>query len=166
VKKIILGFLIIFLFLGCSATAEEKNITPTLVVGRSLSDMQINDQFGKAHTIDSDTKRLIFAFSKATAHICNDYFKTKPATYLAQHKTQFIADVSAAPYLIKKMFILPGLKDFKHTVLVLDDEVTASKYNAGVDVERIVIVDLNDRTIINVSSVRTIKELIAKIEEK
>ncbi|MDQ7068870.1 MAG: hypothetical protein Q9M40_13395 [Sulfurimonas sp.] len=38
---------------------------------------------------------------------------TKEANYLQKHHTQFIGDVSSAPSIIRKLFILPGLKDFK-----------------------------------------------------
>lgn len=165
-KKILVGFLSVLLFIGCSATVSNENVTPKLVVGSSLAGVELSDQFEKMHTIDADTKKVIFAFSKASAHTCNDYFNSMKPSYLSEHKTQFVADVSAAPSLIRSMFILPGLKDFKHTVLILNDKAMASEYTAGVDIEKIVVVSLDNNKIINIATAQTIKELVALIEEK
>ena len=100
--KILTALIAAFLFIGCSSTAGEQNIEPKLVVGKTI-DLNLNDQYEKAQSIPADTKTVIFAFSKDSAHTCNDYFETKAPAYLAQHKTIFVADVSAAPSLIRSM---------------------------------------------------------------
>ena len=87
-------------------------------------------------------------------------------TYLQDNNAQFVANVSAAPSLIRTIFILPGLKDFKHTVLILDDEAMASKYAAGVDAEKIIVVSLDKHKITNIKTVSTVAELVKLIEEK
>jgi len=163
-RKIIAGILAAFLFIGCSAKVADENVTPKLVVGNSLSEMKINDQFGNAESIQANTKKVIFAFSKATAHTCNDYFKTKDVDYLSKNNSQFVADVSAAPSLIRKMFIMPGLKDFKHTVLILEDKEVAAGYRANMDTEKIVVVQINNHKIVNISTVTTVSELTKEIE--
>ena len=166
-KKIIIVLTLALTFFGCSSKSEEiSNVTPTLVVGKSLSSLSLNDQFEKKHTLDATTTKVIFAFSKDVAHTCNDFFDTKDAQYLANNNTQFIADVSAAPSLIRSMFIMPGLKDFKHTVLILDDEAKAAPYRSGVDVEKIVVVYLNNGTISNIKTLSSETELKATIEAK
>jgi len=166
-KKIIIAITLALTFFGCSSKSEEvSNVTPTLVVGKSLSSINLKDQFDKNHTLDATTKKVVFAFSKDVAHTCNDFFATKEADYLAKNNTQFIADVSAAPSLIRSMFIMPGLKDFKHTVLILDDETKAAPYRKGVDVEKIVVVYLDNGTISNIKTLSNEKELQATIEAK
>ncbi|WP_324172901.1 hypothetical protein [Sulfurimonas sp.] len=159
-KKIIVGLMIAFLFIGCSSKgSEEVVVEPKLVVGKSLDAIVINDQFEKPQTIDANTKKVIFAFSKDVAHTCNDYFVTQEPTYLSENKTQFIADVSAAPSLIRSIFILPGLKDFKHTVLILDDKKIAASFRSGVDVEKIVIVYLENKIITSIRTINSADEL-------
>ena len=66
--------------------------------------------------------------------------KKYPKSYLADNKVQFVADISAAPSLIKSMFILPGLKEFKHTVLIIDDEHVSASYKPTKYNDQIVIV--------------------------
>ena len=164
--KLIITFVLTF-FIGCSSQDKELiNVEPNLVVGKTLTPLKINDQFEKEHTIQEDTKKLIFAFSKDAAHTCNDYFATKDAEYLSKNSTEFIADVSAAPSLIRSMFIMPGLKDFKHTVLILDDEAKAAPFRAGVDSEKIILISLNNGAIEKIESISTLSELTAFIEKK
>ena len=163
--KIIVALLAAFIFIGCSAKTDE-NVAPKLVVGTTIADMKLNDQFDKPLTLKADTKKVIFAFSKDGAHVCNDYFKTQAASYLADNKSVFVADVSSAPSLIRSMFIMPGLKDFKHTVYLLDDENIAAPYRAQMDTEKIVIVSVENLKITNIKTITSEKELIAEIETK
>lgn len=164
-KKIIVGLIAMLLFIGCSSKdAPEQSVEPKLVVGKSLSDMALNDQFEKAHKLEASTKKVVFAFSKDIAHRCNDFFVTQSPTYLSQNNTQFVADVSAAPSLIRSMFILPGLKDFKHTVLLLEDKEKAAPYRSEMDTEKIVLVYIEDETITKIVTIVSEDELKKVIE--
>ncbi len=116
--------------------------------------------------MDADTKKIIFAFSKDIAHICNDYFVTQTPTYLSENNTQFVADVSAAPSLIRSMFILPGLKDFKHTVLLLDDKKVAAPYRSQMDVDKIVVAYIDNKAITKIVTISSEDELKKVIEAK
>ena len=164
--KIIIAFaLTALMFIGCSS--KETSNTPVeakLVVNNSLANLKLNDQHEKAHSLKTTTKKVIFAFSKDSAHTCNDFFVTKKATYLEDNNVVFVADVSAAPSLIRSMFIMPGLKDFKHTVLILDDKTVASAYKENLDAEKIIVVKLTDGIIINIKSINSEDELMKEIE--
>ncbi len=163
-KKIITVLMIALLFLGCSKDEELKNVEPKLVVGKSLVNLALQDQFANPQIIKPTTTKVIFAFSKDMAHICNDYFATQTATYLNDNHTLFIADVSAAPSLIRSMFILPGLKDFKHTVLLLDNKALAAPYRALQDTEKIIVVYLKNQTITDIKTINSEAELKSVIE--
>jgi len=164
--KTITALLITLLMLvGCSASSEnDKNIVPKLVVGKSLTNIQFKDQFAKQHTISPDTYKIVFAFSKKSGHTCNDFFKTQKVTYLQDHHTAFIADISAAPSLIRSMFILPGLKDLKHTVLLLDSKELAAPYRKGMDTEKIGIVYIINGKIQEIKEISTAQELQKALE--
>lgn len=164
-KNITLTLFISILLLGCSSDADLKNVTPKLVVGKSVKGLRLNDQFGVAHNLNPDTYRLIFAFAKEPAHICNDFFNTKKPTYLQEHHAEFIADVSAAPSLIRSMFILPGLKDFKHTVLLLEDKKQAAPYRKDMDTEAIVVVNIINQEITQIKTLNSKEELRKMLED-
>jgi hypothetical protein len=168
-KSIITGLILSVIFLGCSSKAtEDKNIVPKLVVGKTLSSITLNDQFGKSHTLSPDTYKIVFVFAKDSAHVCNDFFKTQKPTYLKEHHTVFIADVSAAPSLIRSMFIMPGLKDLKHTVLLIEDKNVAAPYKKGLDINKIAVVYILNKEIKEIKEIKSIstaKELQKIIEE-
>ena len=163
-KKIIVTLMIAALFLGCSKDEEIKNVEPVLVVGKSL-DINLKDQFEKPQTLTADTKKVVFAFSKDMAHICNDYFVTQTPTYLADNNTLFVADISAAPSIIRSLFILPGIEDFKHTVVLLDDKAQAAPFRAGLDTEQIIIVYVEDKSITKIQTITTEADLKKLIEQ-
>jgi len=165
-KNILIGILATFLFLGCNSKSDEnKNVEPKLVVDKSLADLNLKDQFGKAHTLNADTYKVIFTFDKTPAHTCNDFFNTQKPTYLQEHHVQFVADVSAAPSIIRSLFIMPGIKKFKHIVLVLDDKKIAAPYRKGVDTTKIVVVTLLNKKITDIKTISTKEELQKTVED-
>lgn len=164
-KKLLLAALSAFLFLGCSSNATSENVKPALVLNQSIESLKLNDQHEQPQTIAADTKKIIFAFSKDIGHTCNDFFATKTPSYLTDNKVVFVADVSGAPSLVRSMFILPGLKDFKHTVLVMDDKSVSAAYKAGMESEKIVVVSLENKVITEIQTLSTTAELEATIEK-
>lgn len=162
-KKLLLAALSAFFFLGCSSNATNENVSPALVVTKSVASLKLNDQNEVPQTITADTKKIVFAFSKDIGHTCNDFFATKEPSYLADNKVVFVADVSSAPSLVRSMFIIPGLKDFKHTVLVMDDKTLAASYKADMESEKIVVVSVDNQIITDIKAVNTTAELEAEI---
>jgi len=166
-KKILFGLVAALLLVGCSPKENtDTKVEAKIVIGNNLADLKLNNQFEKEQALDKNTKKIIFAFSEDMAHLCNDYFVTQTPTYLNENKVQFIADVSAAPSIIRSMFIMPGLKDFKHIVLILEDEKTAMSFRAGVDVEKIIVAYLEDGKITQIKTISTEEELKSTIESK
>ncbi len=165
IKPLFLGLFLSLLFLGCSSNETHAPVDAKLVVQKSVADLTLKDQNEKSHKISADTKTLIFAFSKDIGHACNEFFEKKADNYLDTNKALFIADVSGAPSLIRSMFIMPGLKDFKHTVLIIDDKSISANYKAGMNPEKIVIVKLNNNIITSIETVDTAPEMASKIEQ-
>jgi len=164
-KIIIALFLTALMFIGCSSKeTSDTSVEAKLVLNKSLASLKLNDQHEKVHSLKTTTKKVVFAFSKDSAHTCNDFFITKNPTYLEDNNVIFVADVSSAPSLIRSMFIMPGLKDFKHRVLVLDDKNIALSYRKGQDVEKIIVVDVKDEIITNIKAISSVNELIKEIE--
>ena len=163
-KKIITALLTALLFIGCSSNSKTNEaIESKLVVNQSLESLKLNDQHGKATPIKADTKKVIFAFSKDVGHQCNEFFATKPASYLADNKVQFVADISAAPSLIRSMFIMPGLKDLKYSILIIDDKNISASYKPEKNNEKIIVVSLKNKIITNIKYLDSNKELEKEI---
>ena len=159
-KNVLLALLLSLSFLGCSDEVVAP-VQSKVVVGGSLESLKLNDQFEKPQNISADTKKVIFAFSKDMGHMSNEFFAKQGENYLADHNAIFIADVSGAPSLIRSMFIMPGLKDFKHTVLVIEDKSVAAAYRVDAHKEEIMILDLNNFVIEKINYAST-EDALAK----
>ncbi len=166
-KKIVLGLITALLFLGCSSNEEAKqNVEPKLVVGKSLENLGLNDQFDKPVTLKADTKKVVISYSKDTGHVCSGFFEKQSESYLENNKVQYIADISPAPSLIRSMFVIPGLQDLKYPILILDDEKIAAPFRAGIDVEKTIVVSLNNNSIIEIKAINSEDELKKALETK
>lgn len=141
------------LFAGLSLNASA------LKEGESLRSFSLEDQFGKKHSLEQETQKMIFAFSKESGHKCNDFFSSQDSSYLSSRQALFVADISAAPSLVQMLFIKPGLRDFKHRVLVLDDEALAKRYKTDHTEEKIVVAELQHFVITKLLYFDTIEEL-------
>ena len=160
-KNIILSLILAFAFIGCNSKSDEavQKAEPKLVVGKNLQGMTLKDQHDKTTTVPDDTKIIFFSFSKPTGHACNAFLETKPANYLAEHKAVYVADVSAAPSIIKSMFILPDLKELKFPILLINDDTLSAEYSKGMDKEAIIVVELDNMNIKAIKKAKDEKEL-------
>ncbi len=159
-KNVLLAMLLSLSFIACSDEVTTP-VESKIIVGQSLAPMTLNDQFEKPHTVSKEITKIIFAFSKDMGHMSNEFFEKQTPTYLQDHNAVFVADVSGAPSLIRSMFIMPGLKDFKHTVLVIEDKGVAASYRIDAHKEEIMILDVENLVIKNISYVKT-EEGLAK----
>ena len=158
--KLILAIVISALFfVGCSDDKPAKNIEAKLLEGKSLKSLHLNDQHKKPQSIPSDTKYVIFSFSKPVGHMCNAFLESHPADYLPKHHVVYVADVSPAPGIIKNMFILPDLEKLPFPILLINDDTLSAEYNKGINKDKIVVVELNNLTITKVRYLKDEKEL-------
>ena len=167
-KNIILSLLVAFSFIGCSSKSDEQtaNVEAKLVVGKSLADLKLNDQNEKPETISPTTKIVFFSFAKPTGHACNEFLEKRPANFLEEHNAIYIADVSAAPSLIKKMFILPDLKELKFPILLINNDKLSAEYSKGMNKDKIVVVTLDNEKIVNIQNLDDTKALEKLFNQK
>ncbi len=131
-----------------------------IVVGESIKQFNLLDQFSNSHTIAPTTKKLIFAFKKASGHIVKDFLKTKSSTYLSSKDILFIADVSAMPSFIK-FFVLP-ITGYDYPIVTLDNNQLSKYYSPSdnsVNKEKIMVVTLENMTVKNIEFLTTTEEL-------
>lgn len=147
-KQITQLSLILVILLNVSASIYQKKWQePILKVGTNLSDMTFSDQFDENHKIELSTKRLIIALDKEPAHAVNEYLDRKDPNFLEENQSLFIVDVSAAPKIIQKVFILPGLKKFDYPVLIFTDEDEAKPFRQAVNTAKVLEVTLKNQKI-------------------
>lgn len=140
--------LLLVLFIGLSSSSYHQDIEgPVFKLRQPLPEMAFTDQFGKTHEIEAQTQTLIVALDKEPAHAVNEFMEGRDAAFLEQHQAMIMIDVSAAPSIIQKLFILPGLKKFEYPVLIFTEEERAQAFREGVNTEKVLAVSLENRTI-------------------
>ncbi len=159
-KKLIVALSVTLLLMGCSSKNEtSKNITPKLVVGKTLTLTQLKDQNDKVESISPTTTTLFFSFAKETGHMCNEFLESKPTDFLAKHHAVYIADVSPAPSIIKSIFILPDLRKLPFKIMLINDDKLSAQYSKGIDKEKIVVVHISDSKITKIETLNSKEDL-------
>ena len=128
-----------------------------IVVGKPFEQFSIKDQFGKDHQVKPSTKKVIFAFKKASGHSMKDYLKTKPKDFLAKNNAMYVADVTAMPSFIK-FFVLP-IKGYDFPIITLNDETLSKRYLNKEHIEKIMVVSLENFVITKIEYVQNAKEI-------
>ena len=91
----------------------------SLFTGMSLEKLKsfkYEDQFEKEIKIPKSVRLVILSYEKGTGATVNELLNEQSPTYLEDHNTLFIADISGMPSLITSMFALPKMQKYKHTI--------------------------------------------------
>lgn len=108
-----------FLFLLVITTSLFAN---ELNLNANINSFSLTDQFNKMHTIDRKVKTIIVSFEKDTSKDINEFLSSKKVDFLNKNSAVFIANISAMPSIITRMFALPKMKKYKHNILLIYDE--------------------------------------------
>ena len=114
------------------------------------------DQFGAYHTVDRHTQTIIVSSQKDTSKDINTYLSTKKPNYLKESSAVFIANISKMPAIITKMFALPKLKEYKHNILLINNEDDDRFSNKE---EKITIYKLENSVVKKVYYINSSKEI-------
>jgi len=99
---------------------KKTSIFLLLSLSLFANSLQLKDQFGRVHTLDTNATLIIYAQTKKAATICNDLFSTKDEAYFKQHHFRYIVDISSVPYFVQRFFILPKMQHFKFDLYISD----------------------------------------------
>jgi len=99
-------------------------------VGEPVKTFDLQDQFGKHHSLNKMPKTLVMAFEKGTAATVDECLGKQNADYLPAHHTVYIADISPMPGFIAEAFALPKMRKYPYTVLLIRDEEFGLKFPA------------------------------------
>jgi len=127
----------------------STSIFASMQVGSEFENFKIKNQFEIEKSITNKTKKVLFVFNKANGHIVKDYLATQKADYLDKKDILFVADVSAMPSIIA-WFVLPGLKDNKFSIIVLEDDEISKKYKTEKNEKKITLVYLDNKKITDI----------------
>lgn len=132
-------------------------------VGQTVSPLELEDQHGNHTTLQTMPKTLIMAYEKGTGATVNEYLNAQDKGYLKKYNAVFIADISQMPGLVTKLFALPKMRKYIHTVLLIRDEQQGLRFPSKE--EKITVMKFQDNLLKEVKFITTTAELKAAIEQ-
>ncbi len=174
IKKIVLGFLVLiviavgtlFAFNGkdnYDATKYIATATNGINIGSKL-EFTLPDQFDKPHSLTNNTKKLILVFAKSTGHTVKAFLNQQDKDYLIKRNTQFVADISPMPTVIRNTFALPDLRKSNYSVFLIYDENIAKTLKNKKEADKIAIATIENKVIKSVKYITTTEELKAQLQ--
>jgi hypothetical protein len=91
-------------------------------INHNIGSFSLPNQFDEKQTVDSSIQTIVVSFEKGTGKEVNEFLSSKDKNFLKNHNAVFIANISGMPSIITKMFALPKMRDYKHSVLLIYDE--------------------------------------------
>lgn len=82
-----------------------------LLPGNPMAALVLEDQHGKPVALNASTQLLVFTAEKAPSDFVNQVFKGQSAGVLDRLQAIYIADISAMPSIVTRMFALPKLRE-------------------------------------------------------
>lgn len=91
-------------------------------VAQDLSGVEVNDQWDKPMVIDDTVKWLVFSHHKEGGEWVKNTFQQQKITDTSALNMQYMADISAMPGLITRLFAIPKMKDYGFRMGLIKDE--------------------------------------------
>ena len=112
----------LFAWLALPLCAAAAPVEP----GSALPTLTLTDQHDKPWTVAPSTKQLLFAADKAGSDFANAVLAAQGPGFLNQGGVVYLADISAMPALVTRMFALPKLRELAFPIgLARDAALTA-----------------------------------------
>ncbi len=151
----------IFYFLNSKDNYDVSKysaLVPDAFTTGSILDFTLPDQFGKTHSLNANTKTLVFTFARDSSHTMTEFLREKEDGYLNRKSAYYIADISTAPVFVRNAFIIPELQKSPYPVLIIHEEKIAEKFRYDAKKEAIKIVTLENKKVTDIQFVTNLKE--------
>lgn len=84
--------------------------------GGSLPTLVLNDQHDKPVAVTPATRQLVFAADKPASDLASSVLAAQAPGVLGRHGIVYVADISAMPALVTRMFALPRLRELPFAI--------------------------------------------------
>jgi hypothetical protein len=135
-----------------------------LVPSATLPSLQLNDQQDKPVTVPPSTRWLLFANETAVSDMVSAVFAAEPFGVLDRLHLVYVADISAMPALVTRMFALPKLRELPFPIgLVRESDQLAQTANLPRQPGAATLLRVTDGRVIEILAVRNSAELRAAL---
>lgn len=100
--------------------AVGLHATP-LVPGASTPSITVEDQHGKAVRVDASTRRVLFTAERAVNDMVSKLLSAQPVGVLDRQQAVYVADITAMPSLVTRLFALPKMRELPFSMGLVRD---------------------------------------------
>lgn len=100
------------------ARAESAAGEQTLRVGQALPELGLTDQHERPGPIEAGTRLVLFAPDRESSELAHGVLEATGGETLEQAGVRYVADISAMPGLVTRMFALPKMRDYSYSMLL------------------------------------------------
>lgn len=105
--------------------ASTPLLAARLAPGSLLPALSVVDKHERQVSIEASTRFVVFAADKTASDIVSGALRPHPSIF-AERRLVYIADISAMPAMVTRMFALPKMRDLPFQVgLVQNSEITS-----------------------------------------
>lgn len=92
-----------------------------LAPGAPTPSITVEDQHGKPVHVDASTQRLLFSAERGVNDMVSKVLAAQPAGVLMRQHTVYVADITAMPSLVTRMFALPKMRELPFSMGLVRD---------------------------------------------
>jgi len=134
------------------------------VSAQTLQATQFEDQHEKPLELTGQTQWIILTSEKAAGKIAKNTFEEMQLTDLAAKGGIYVADVSAMPGFITRMFAIPKMQDYAFRVAVVNEEGLVDDWPKQED--KVSAIKLNNLEIESVDYFDSVEELQSWLQQQ
>ena len=105
---------LLFTLLFCYALSPSS-------YAETLHQASLRDQWNKAHTLMPETQWVIYSHHRTGGEWVHNVLTKLDLAPLQQYKLIYVADISAMPGIISRMFALPKMRDYVFRVALAEN---------------------------------------------
>lgn len=98
-----------------------------LVPGAPTPSITLEDQHGKPVHVDGGTQRLLFSAERNVNDMVNKVLAAQPVGVLERQHAVYVADITAMPSLVTRLFALPKMRELPFSMGLVRDAAQVSQ---------------------------------------
>lgn len=131
------------------------------VVGDVIAAFTLEDQHGERHAVDGSVEVVLFSRDMEGGELLKEGLAEVAPGYLAARKAVYVADISAMPGMVARMFAIPAMRDRPYPMLLdRDGETTARLPDVAGQATLIVLDRLTVQRIIHVTEPGAVRDYL------
>jgi len=147
--------------LGSVVHAQDAEVQP-YAVGDELPALTLEDQHGQAHTLGATTRIVVFGRDMDAGKVIKATLAEEGASLLEAAGAVYVADISAMPGLISRLFAIPAMRKRAYTMWLDRDGESTARFPAAPG--QATVIHLDGRRITRIdqtSSAEDLRQMLA-----